>query len=314
MKACLIFLLTCLAVPLFAQSPEAAPKKDPFAGFGNTGLDRRRSGGLTPAAPARRAPPTPAPRAVPDSEPAEAPAATVSGGIVLADRWSGILTQGSGGHAMKMRDLRALLSRYGEAREDTGPHPAVTIYDGPPMDAALGARCRITYLMPLDRAEAALFRSRGIVTSSRAVAPGFPDGLFLHTYDVKAGIYNRLVLVTDGAKPQPQVVSLLLKAQGTNWYPPSPPWEKIPRDWHTHDYVNTVNRGQSGVVIDTRVHDLRGQGRYIVVNTTGGTRPPHWPGEVVRPANASPRETVTWYVPAPLIRLILYTLDQQLRP
>src|SRR5260370_41874355 len=115
------------------------------------------------------------------------------------------------------------------------------------MDSGLSQNCRITYLMRLPQAEALLFKSRGIATVSRAVAPGFPDGLFLHTYDVKAGIYNRLSIVTDSRHPVQQVVTLELKAEGTNWYPPSPPFKKIGRDWHTFDYVNAENRGQSGL-------------------------------------------------------------------
>jgi hypothetical protein len=172
--------------------------------------------------------------------------------------------------------------------------------------------CRITYLMPLAQAEALLFGSPVIATEAAAVAPGFPDGLFIHTYDVNAGIYNQLVILTDHAQPQQQVVSLVLKADGVNWYPPSPPFVKIQRDWHTFDYMNTENKGEPGIKIDTRVEDFRSNGHFIVVNMTGGTRPPIWPGEVCKPAKAKPREDTTWYLPEPLINLILYSLSRQL--
>jgi hypothetical protein len=212
---------------------------------------------------------------------------------------------------MKIDDLRALISAYGAAEADLAEHPDVTVYDGPVVGGGNGERCRLTYLMPLDRAEALLMKERGLATESRAVAPGLPDGLFLHTYDVKAGIYNRLCIVTDSRKPVQQVVSLLFKGEAVNWYPPSPPFVKLHRDWHTSDYVNTENRGQSNLRIDTRVNDLRAKGGYIVVNTTGGDLPDQIPlsGIVFKPARFSPKEVATWYVPEPLVKLILYCVS-----
>jgi hypothetical protein len=303
MKATHLFFVTFFAATLHGQEVTPAPKKDPFAGFGNTGLDHRPNGKNTPS---------PFTKPLTQPMPASPGAAASSPGIALSNAPKSHLTEASGGQSIKMEDLKTLLSGYGSAESDTGPHPDVTVYAGPTMDSGLSQNCRITYLMPLAQAEALLFRSRGIVTVSRAVAPGFPDGLFIHTYDVKAGIYNRLCILTDSAQPQQQVVSLLLKAEGVNWYPPSPPWKKLERTWHTNDYMNTDNKGQPGIVIDTRVNDLRAQGRYIVINTTGGTRPAVWPSEVVKPAKSSPKEDSTWYVPEPLIKLMLFSLSQQL--
>lgn len=309
MKPFAFLVLVCLAASASGQQPSATPSKSPFQGFGNTSLDRRKPGGLPTGLP-------PKPSSLPDSQ-SQKPFAPVTGshtgeGIVLSNGWQGRLAQAAGGQAMKIADLRTLLTPFGKAEPDTAPHPDVIIYEGPRMDGAPGETSRITYLMPLREAEAALFKSRGITTSSRAVAPGLPDGLFLHIYDVKAGIYNRLCIVTDGAKPDPQVVSILLKAEGVNYYPPSP-FRKVIRDWHTFDYINTENRGQSGIQIDTRVNDLREAKRAIIVITTGGSMPDLLspPGVVVKPARSSPKETTTWYVPEPLIRMILYCLDNQ---
>ena len=153
-----------------------------------------------------------------------------TGGIVLSDDSVGDLTEAAGGQTMKMDDLEALLSGYGTAESDTGPHPNVTVYEGPTMDSNSSQNCRIPYLMPLPQAEALLFRSPGIGTEDKAVAPGFPDGLNIHAYDVRAGIYNRLVILTDGAKPDEQVVSIELVAEGVNRYPASPPFKKVERD------------------------------------------------------------------------------------
>lgn len=305
----ILFLAGLAASVAFAQQPE--PKKNPFTGFGNTGLDRRKPAALSPS-PAGPRPVMPGPSA--PTVPAAANPNGGTAGIALSEDWTGRLTQGSGGQTMKMKDLQALLAGFGSSERDIAAHPDVTIYDGQRMDGAPGDNCRVTYLMPLDRAEAALMRNRGISTVARAVAPGFPDGLFLHTYDVKAGIYNRLCLVTDNAKPQQQVVSLVLKSESSNWYPPAP-FRKLERDWHVFDYVGTENRGQPGITIDTRVNDVRGAGHFIVVNTTGGYRPELVlppPGILIKPARFSPKETTTWHVPEPLIKLILHCLSKQL--
>ncbi len=219
-----------------------------------------------------------------------------------------MVTQGSGGQTNKMDDLRALLSGYGAPEADTGPHPEATAYEGPPMSPELGKHCRIPYLMPLDQAEKILFKSRSLVSGSKAVAPGFPDGLFLHNYDIKFGNYNRLTIMADSAKPQQQVVCLLFKNERENWHPIH--FKEVPRNWHTYDYVNARNRGQPRIAIHTRVHDLRGKGRYIVVNTAFGVPPPSPPGWV-RVAYR-PTETSTWYLPEPMIKLILHSLSRQM--
>jgi hypothetical protein len=303
----LAFLLAVsFSLPTLAQQATPVPSKPPFAGFGNTLLDRPTNGRATPS-PFTRPPLSPPP-------PSPSTPAAPSAGLVLATEWTGHIAQGAGGQTRKMQDLQALLAAYGTAEKDTAPHPEVTIYEGARIGGAPGENCRITYLMPLRQAETLLLQSRGIVTVARAVAPGFPDGLFIHTYDVRAGIYNRLAIMTDSAKPEPQVVSLVFKAESANYYPLSPPFKKLERDWHTHDYMNTENRGQPGIVIDTRVNDLRKTGHYLVVNMTGGVMPPIiQPSPVIfKPARFSPKETTTWHVPEPLIKLILYTLSQQL--
>ena len=101
---------------------------------------------------------------------------------------------------MKLADLRALLQNLDPPEADVDPHPEVTVYEGQRMDGAPGDNCLITYLMPLPKAESLLFHSRGISTGYRAVAPGLPDGLFLNVYDVRAGIYSRLTILTDEAR------------------------------------------------------------------------------------------------------------------
>jgi hypothetical protein len=310
-----LLLLTLITATALAQDAAPTPKKDPFAGFGNTMLDQRPGGGgdshssvddsFQSLMNRHTQPPGP-------GAPGYANTAARSTGIVLSNQWTGHLTEAAGGQTLKMADLLALLSGYGTARNDTAPHPDVTVYNGPTMDSGGHQTCRITYLMPLSQAEALLFSNRQIPTVTPAVAPGFPDGLFIHTYEVSAGIYNTLCILTDHAQPEPQVVSVELKADAVNWYPPSPPFRKIERDWDTYDYINTENKGQPSIKIDTRVDDFRANGHFIVANMTGGTRPAIWPWELRKPATAKPRQDSTWYVPEPLINLILYSLSQQL--
>jgi hypothetical protein len=239
------------------------------------------------------------------------PTKPVSKGISLAGSWDRATAESRGGQSGKIDDLVALLSSYGTPEADTAAHPDVVVYEGPVMDGP-GA-CRIMYLTPLVEAEKMLFtKGKGSISGSKAVAPGFPDGLFLHQYDVKVSFYNRLTIITDGAKPQEQVVSLQFKNERENWHPMN--FKEVPRDWHTYDYVNTRNRGQPRIKIHTRVNDMRKPGHYIIVNIAFGD--PVWPAMRVTPPdwrqiNYRPNETSTWYVPEPLIKLILYSTSKQ---
>jgi hypothetical protein len=182
----------------------------------------------------------------------------------------------SGGHSLDIRDLGRLLRDYGKPGEDLAPHPEVKIDRG------------VTYLMPLAQAEQRLgLDSHALKTRARVACAGFPDGLTYIGYDVKAGIYQRLYIVTDLAD---QVVCIEYVAPNVVDAPPSPPWRVMPGEWHVYDYVNDRTKGQPRIEIDTRVLDRRNDGQFIVVNTTG------------RAVN----QTATWHVPQPLINLILY--------
>lgn len=237
-----------------------------------------------------------------------APAAAAPAGIVLSRDWAGAVTMGAGGQAAKMDDLRFLLSDYGTPEADVAPHPNVVVYDGPPMDPSLGDNCRITYLMPLDQAEKLLMKDKGMASHAKAVAAGFPDGLQVHTYDIKFGHYNRLTIVTDSARPMPQVVSMQFKNERENWHPLF--FKKIVRDWHTYDYINARNRAQPKINITQRVNDQRAKQHNIVINMAFGESPKDgkdWLQIAYRPS-----ETSTWYLPEPMIKLILFSLSKQL--
>ncbi len=281
-------VLAAICSTSMAQQPATpAPKKDPFANF-SSALDKRPGG--TPSAPA--------------SAPAVATAGS-GAGISLAPHWDALTAQSRGGQSGKIDDLVFLLSAYGTPGADTAAHPEATVYEGPQMDGT--GTCKIAYLTPLEEAKKALFnRAPGPVSGSKAVAPGFPDGLFLYQFDIKCGVYNRLTIVTDSAKPQPQVVSLQFKNERQSWHPTH--FKEVARDWHTYDYVNARNRGQPGIVIHTRVNDLRKPSHYIVANMAFGI-PPQTGGWVQ--VNSRPNETSTWFLPEPLIGLILFSATNQ---
>ena len=261
-----LFCFCLFAVTAFSQEATPKPKAETFKGWGSS-LDKN------PHKPGATLKPTVNPNPAPLSPSVPPPA---SNGIALSRTWSAPLPPSSGGHSLDMRDLGWLLKDYGQAGDDLGPHPEVKIEGG------------LTYLMPQRQAEKVLgLDSHAMKTSAKVACAGFPDGLSYTAYAVKKDIYDRLYLVTDLAG---QVVCLQYVATNEVQRPSVPPWRFIDRDWHVYDYVNDRTKGQPRIRIDTRVLDRRGEGGFIVVNTTG---------EAVK-------QSARWYVPQPLINLILY--------
>ena len=77
--------------------------------------------------------------------------------------------QAEGGKSRVMEDLKSVLSDYGEAKEDTDPHPDALIYKGPAWYNG-GPEITIPYLMPMDKALALLVQRPG--PASRRPAAG----------------------------------------------------------------------------------------------------------------------------------------------
>ena len=302
MKIVSILLLPCLTASLLAQQPTPAPKKAPFTGFGGSALDRRP--GAPPAPSPFSKPGTPMPKLPPlPATPAPSGAAPSAAGIRLAPGWDGRVTEAAGGHGNELEDLTTLLTPYGTAEKDTDAHPEMLIYPG------------IKYLAPLAEAEKVFFgdsRPSKSVATKLAIA-GFPEGLSFASYDIHLGIYNRLFLVFDLAQ---QVVSVELVGEDVLFVPPSPPFVLIESEWRVYDYINDRIKGQSRIVIDGRVNDLRANG-FIIFHTTG-TRQQRWsrqipaPGITAKPPTSEihPKQATTWYVPKPLINLILYCVGK----
>jgi hypothetical protein len=276
-SAVLLLLLAILATDAQAQNPTPAPKKNPFEGWG-TELDKRPGGhspstsldgpGKAPASPFK----TPGPAS------ARPPA---SGGIVLSANADSPLAISSGGHSLEIRDISAVLSKYGTAVDDEGPHPEVTVYPG------------TTYLMPFDQAEKILVTSNPGMRSATPIATGgFPPGLLAVSYDGNwGGNYNRLYLVKDRAN---QLVCLEFVSERGGFNPLQPPATLIPGDWHVIDFINARVKGQPRMQILNYVKDMRSAGHFIIVNTL----------------SQAMHQTSTWYVPEPLINLILFSASK----
>ena len=302
-----ILLTLCLAATASAQLPTPVPKKDPFAGFGGTSLDRKKPGPTAPSpAPAATAP-LAAPAAVPGTQPSpEKPLANAavvarfntdpSKGIVLFSGWDKRVTGPARKQNLDMADLRAILQDYGEPKDDLDLHPDVEVFPG------------IRYLSPLNEAVEKLsrqFGSLGIGLDVPIATEGFPLGLGFKKYD-KSGAskadFKHVYLLLDN---KAQVVSIaFMKVHGPFVDVPEPPFVLIPGRRFRENLIDKKD-GASGVW----VWDARSRGKYVVVHSIPGLNFPAGDSKDLSPA-ASLRDTsgksYTWYVPQPMINLILY--------
>ena len=198
MKITPILLSLSLAAHALAQTPATpVPKKDPFAGFGNSSLDRKpsASGGLRPpAAPA----PTP-------TAPANAEASGT--GLTLDARWDTRNGLSQHGPLTQRRELRALLTGFAQPGKDTSPQPGVEIYGG------------VTYLMPLVSAQAKLGLTSQMQSGGSPSTVGIPPGLKFTAFTVTAGRKFAIRFLIDRAS---QVVAVEFVANDPRDLPPLP--------------------------------------------------------------------------------------------
>ena len=262
-------LLFVGALSANAQEASPPPKKNPFEGWG-AALDR-------PAAPAsRKGPAGPLQPAAPPAH-SEAGMASMlvpnSKGIVLNDRIDAPLSIGSGGPTQQIQDVRALLTPFGEPKDDEEPHPHLQIYPG------------IPYLAKQDAAEHVLVPDyTGLKSTNTVSCGGFPPGLLSVSYDGHwLNAYDRLYIVTDRAG---QVLTLEFTAP-RSFVPPGP-WQIPLGRWHVYDFVNARVKNAPNTVVHRIIRDERG---FIAVTTTS-TSPPF--------------QTSTWYIPKPFVNLMLY--------
>ena len=215
------------------------------------------------------------------------PAAESKG--IVRGRKGGALAQAQGGKSRVMKDLQSVLSNYGAPEEDTKPHPDALIYRGPAWIQG-GGDISIPYLMPRSKALALLVQRPGKVSPRPAVAPGFPPGMEIYEYDIKSGVYNRMIILVDQAD---QVVALQAQAETKNdvTVPNFPAWKPAAMPMNsTSDFIEPRTGGATAHVLD-----LRGKEKRIVIDLEAGNR-----------------ETLL-FLPEPMIKLCLFHIAQDLR-
>jgi hypothetical protein len=275
-----ILLLFCIASIARSQTSTPPPKKNPFEGWGSS-LDQKPGGPSThsPLASPSLGKSTPLPPLAPGAKP------PAGGGLALGPKLDSALDYGVGGHSREIEDVVALLSKYGQANDDEGPHPEVQVYPG------------IPYLAPLELAERVLIQgSTGIKSYTNVGCGGFPPGLVAVGYDgTWFGRFNHLYIVKDRAN---QVVSLEFTGGTERDRDPfaGTKLNSIPGDWRVYDFVNDRVRGTSKADIRNYIDDYRKTNHFIIVDTF----------------SRSPASQVTsWYMPQPMINLMLYFASQR---
>ena len=188
------------------------------------------------------------------------------------------LEQAKGGFGIQIDELGVIFASYKIAKNDLAAHPEVVIFDRLP---GFTPTAPVTYLMPRVKAEALLPKRIGPVSRLKAVAPGFPPGMILYNYDIRLGAYTRMTIMVDGAD---QVVTLQFKAQ--NKQVPMLPCD-FTSQIATRDFIDVGWGGAAVEVIGTE----KTTSRYLV--------------------NIRGKDTVTWFAPVPLIRQILFNVQEK---
>lgn len=189
-----------------------------------------------------------------------------------------ILEQAKGGYGIQIEELGTIFASYKVAENDLAAHPEVVIFDGLP---DFKPTAPVTYLMPRGKAETLLPKRIGPVSRFKAVAPGFPPGMIIYNYDVRFGPYSRMTIMVDGAD---QVVTVQFKAQ--NKQVPMQP-NDFETSIATRDFVDV---GWGGATVEV-IGGAKTTNRYLV--------------------NIRGKDTVTWFVPVPLIRQILFNVQEK---
>jgi hypothetical protein len=178
--------------------------------------------------------------------------------------------------------MKRILTGYGEAKSNRAEDPKMLVYQGSMMDAH-STITSVRWLMPVEEAEKALFKTTPNARTAEGVRSGFPHGLTLRTYDVRAGIYDTLTLVLDRAD---QVVALQLNADKEHWAPRTKDWRSL-GVFPVADFIHGTRKDSA-----TAIRDLRAANAGVVINnaTVGNTG------------------TATLYLPTPLIGCLLANL------
>ena len=241
------------------------------------------------SAPVRPAVPTPAASVV-------TPTAKQTGRIALAAGWK---TNRPGGEKTR-KDLAKLFGGTGSASETTDVDTSIEVYPGLP------------FLTPLASAKKILHLEAARSSTSKISTPGLPQESFSATVftGIFPGGFERLYLITDSAD---QVVSAMLMDAGSRTRVAN---ETDVSGYHTYNFVTGSSKASNNLVVKHELTPPSAASKVAVVETMlfDPTDPePKQPGtstkgsfsKSTKPKTGKVLERSRWYVPAPVVNLIL---------
>jgi hypothetical protein len=248
---------------------------------------------------------------IPRSEPppsTPAPPDNGSKGIMLEKGWDNPVQGGS----RTMEDLGYAFAGAAEPNANLSPDSSIIIYPG------------ISYLMPANATWSALHLQNKPLSKNPIACPGLPRGsLWYYAVDGQfEGHYNRMYVVVDRGD---QVVSMQLVDEAPKTGPAFVPDRT---EFSTYNFINTRTKGKPDLRIEYHLSTLSGTGWVAFrAGATGGKQSPQF-GKAFRldstlistdvprsrtnhfGSGLRPLEDVRWYVPKPMIELILYCIEK----
>ncbi len=241
-------------------------------------------------APTKSEPPT-APPAI-----SESPSEKRSGKIELPSGWSSPRRGGDG----VRKDLARLFGGAGVSSELATADTTFEVYPGVRFLTSLGDARKILNLDGLQSSK------------TRIATPGFPQDAF--NANVFSGVFpggfTRLSLVTDSSD---QVVSVLLVDSSSRTRVLN---ETDTAGYHTYNFLTGGAKATNNLTIKHQISQIKGTTNVIVVDTllVDPTDPEDVPpartsrgitNKTSRPKTGKVLERSRWYVPAPIVNLIL---------
>ena len=201
--------------------------------------------------------------------------------IALPSNWSSTLSASSGGSSATIADLSRLLSMYGKPDTALEWSSPLYVYAG------------IPYLTPLNEVVKQLKLSSP-KSKSKISCAGMPDGLSYYSFDGKfEGDYNRLYLVVD---QKDQLVSVELVDES-----PKGGAEGGDRDLknRTYNFVDSRCKGLDFMHVDYEVQRSQEyESNSLIIDLS-----------LTDPRLRKTLKSAKWYVPQPLVNLILFCVN-----
>lgn len=221
-------------------------------------------------------------------------------GLTLDKSWDTPMQGGTN----TMDDLAKLFSTVAKSSVKLAADDQIVVYEG------------IRYLTPIQQAFTALNLGQRLPSKVLVACPGFPRNSFYY-YAVDGRFedgFNRMYLVVDRAD---QLVSVQLVEESPRGSAQS--WGSD-ADWHTYNFVNARSKSSSTVTVRHRIHLAVGSEWFI--NNYGNLAYPlnrkttDWTalrldswllayGPRGSTYKMEPKERVSWFVPRPIVELIL---------